>query len=160
MQDPIEAGFRADIQPLIRQGRHDLSRRQRGVRRLVAGEQDPLALLLTQPVNDMARTAFTAILAVPITHKGTPPALEGAQADAKGPPQQAMLIENAWAPTTEASRLLGRSPSYLKRQRETHGGFLEAGRHYAMAPSANAPITWNVSLIREELHRRALLMRR
>jgi hypothetical protein len=35
-----------------------------------------------QPVNDKARTAFTAILADPITHKGTPPALQGAQADA------------------------------------------------------------------------------
>jgi len=68
-----------------------------------------------------------------------------------------MLIEIAWVPTTEASRLLGRSASYLKRQRETHGGFLEAGIHYSMAPSSNAAITWNVSLIRKDLHRRAQL---
>ena len=70
-----------------------------------------------------------------------------------------MSSEAAWVTTTEASRLLGRSASYLKRQRETHGGFLEAGRHYAMAPSSNASITWNVPLIRAELHRRAVLTR-
>jgi|GEM_PF-3258563 len=77
--------------------------------------------------------------------------------DTKGTICKAMLNETAWVPTTEASRLLGRSASYLKRQRETHGGFLEAGRHYAMAPSSNATITWNVPLIRKDLHRRAQL---
>lgn len=35
---------------------------------------DPLTFLLAQPVNDLARTAFTALLAVPITPKGLPPA--------------------------------------------------------------------------------------
>ena len=67
-----------------------------------------------------------------------------------------MSSETAWATTTEASRLLARSASFLKRLRDTHGGFLEAGKHYAMAPSSNAPITWNVSLIRDELQRRAV----
>ena len=33
-------------------------------------------------VSDIAGAAFTAILAVPITQKGLPPAFEGAQADA------------------------------------------------------------------------------
>lgn len=60
-----------------------------------------------------------------------------------------------WLPTTEAAQALGRSASYLKRLRESHGGFLEAGRHYAMAPSRNAAITWNVPLIRSELNKRA-----
>jgi hypothetical protein len=32
-------------------------------------------------MSDMAWAAFTAILAVPITQKGLPPAFEGAQAD-------------------------------------------------------------------------------
>ena len=57
------------MQPLIRQSQHEQSRRQRGVRRLVPDEQDPLAILLTQPVNDKVRTDFTAILAIPITTK-------------------------------------------------------------------------------------------
>jgi hypothetical protein len=47
-----------------------------------ASQQDPLAFLLTQPGNDQARTAFTAVHTVPITTKGLPPAFEGAQADA------------------------------------------------------------------------------
>jgi len=78
VQDPIEAALGADIEALIRQRWHDLPRRQRGVLRLVVRQQDPLALLLTQPVNDQARTAFTAVLAVPITQKGLLPAFEGA----------------------------------------------------------------------------------
>ncbi len=69
VQNLIEAGLRADMQPLIRQSQHEQSRWQRSVRRLVTDEQDPLALLLTQPVNDKVRTACTAILAIPITTK-------------------------------------------------------------------------------------------
>ena len=34
-------------------------------------------------MRNQARTAFTAVLAVPITPKGTPPAFEGAQANAE-----------------------------------------------------------------------------
>ena len=79
--------------------------------------------------------------------------------DAKGLTKQHMFSETAWVTTTEASRLLGRSASFLKRQRESHGGFLESGTHYALAPSSNAPITWNVPLIRDELNRRARLVR-
>ena len=70
------------------------------------------------------------------------------------------LTSELWLPTTAASQALGRSPSYLKRLRDTHGGFLEAGRHYAMAPSSNAAITWNVSLIREALNKRASSFRK
>ncbi|TCD56745.1 hypothetical protein CWE17_08755 [Synechococcus sp. BS56D] len=65
-----------------------------------------------------------------------------------------------WLPTTQAAQALGRSASFLKRLRDTHGGFLEAGRHYAMAPSSNAAITWNVSLIREALNKRASNIRK
>ena len=70
------------------------------------------------------------------------------------------LTSEIWLPTTEASQALGRSPSYLKRLRDTHGGFLEAGVHYAMAPSSNAAITWNVPLIRDLLNKRASSFRK
>ena len=63
-------------------------------------------------------------------------------------------------PTKDAARALGRSTIYLKRLRDTHGGFLEAGKHYFLAPSRNAPITWDVPKIRAELHRRARMMTR
>jgi hypothetical protein len=48
----------------------------------VARQQDPLALLLAQPVQDQTGTAFTAIHADSITNKGLLPALKRAQADA------------------------------------------------------------------------------
>jgi hypothetical protein len=90
VQHPIEARFRAVasgfsvgvVQPLISQCRHDLPWRQYGVLGLVAGQQDSLALLLTEPMGDMTITTFTAIVAVTITRKGLPPALERAQTDA------------------------------------------------------------------------------
>jgi hypothetical protein len=71
--------FSANKEALFSQRRHDLTRRQRGVLRLVAGEKDPLASFLTQPVPHEDGTAFTAVLAVPITQKSLPLALEGAQ---------------------------------------------------------------------------------
>ena len=64
MEHPIEAALRADIEALIGQDRNDLPRRQGGEFRLVAGEQDPLALLLRKAVRHQAGTAFTAIQAV------------------------------------------------------------------------------------------------
>jgi hypothetical protein len=67
-----------------------------------------------------------------------------------------MLTISAWLPTPAAALALGRSTSYLKRLRDTHGGFLESGKHYAVAPSSNAPITWNVDLVRHELNRRGM----
>jgi hypothetical protein len=51
------------------------------VLRLVAGEQDALALLFAQSVGNQTGTALTAIVASAITETGLPPALEGAQRD-------------------------------------------------------------------------------
>jgi len=67
-----------------------------------------------------------------------------------------MITISAWLPTPAAALALGRSTSYLKRLRDTHGGFLESGKHYAVAPSCNAAITWNVDLVRHELNRRGM----
>jgi len=67
-----------------------------------------------------------------------------------------MITISAWLPTPVAALALGRSTSYLKRLRDTHGGFLESGKHYAVAPSCNAAITWNVDLVRHELNRRGM----
>ena len=61
-----------------------------------------------------------------------------------------------WLPTPKAAEALGRSSGYLKRLRETHGGFLEVGTQYSLAPSSNAPITWNIPLIRAALNQRGL----
>jgi len=67
-----------------------------------------------------------------------------------------MTTTTIWLPTPAAALALGRSTSYLKRQRDSHGGFLESGKHYAVAPSSNAAITWNVDLVRYELNRRGM----
>ncbi len=67
-----------------------------------------------------------------------------------------MLTKTDWLPTPAAALALGRSATYLKRLRDSHGGFLESGRHYAVAPSSNAAITWNVDAIRAELNRRGM----
>jgi hypothetical protein len=67
-----------------------------------------------------------------------------------------MNTTTAWLPTTAAALALGRSTSYIKRLRDTHGGFLESGKHYCVAPSSNAPITWQVELVRQELNRRGM----
>ena len=67
-----------------------------------------------------------------------------------------MVTTTIWLPTPDAALALGRSTSYLKRLRDSHGGFLESGRHYSIAPSSNAAITWNVDAIRSELNRRGM----
>ena len=67
-----------------------------------------------------------------------------------------MVTTTIWLPTPAAALALGRSTSYLKRLRDSHGGFLELGRHYSVAPSSNAAITWNVDAIRSELNRRGM----
>lgn len=64
-----------------------------------------------------------------------------------------------WMPTRDAAIALGRSTSYLKRLRDSHGGWLEAGTHYCLAPSSNASISWNVPLIRTELNKRGMKLR-
>jgi hypothetical protein len=45
MEHPVEAALRTDVKATIRQRRHDLFRRECCEFRLVAGEQDSLALL-------------------------------------------------------------------------------------------------------------------
>jgi hypothetical protein len=67
---------------------------------------------------------------------------------------------DVWLPTRDAALALGRSTTYLKRLRDTHGGWLESGVHYAVAPSSNASITWNVPLIRDALNRRGMNYRK
>ena len=81
VQHPIETALRANKELLIGQCRHDLPRRQRGVLRLVASQQDSLALLLAQLVRDQAVTAFTTIVAVTITDQVLPPPFERPQTD-------------------------------------------------------------------------------
>ena len=83
MEHPVETALRADIEAPIGQDGNDLPGRQGGEFRLVAGEQDPLTLLVGQAMRHVAGTAFTAIQAVPITRELTPPALQRRQAHAQ-----------------------------------------------------------------------------
>ena len=63
-------------------------------------------------------------------------------------------------PTTAAAAALGRSPDYLKRLRESHGGFLEHQVHYWLGHSPNVPITWNVEAVREAIAKRGIQARK
>jgi hypothetical protein len=83
MEHPVEAALRPDIQAPIGKDRHDLPRRQRRKLGLVAGEQDPLPLLVSESVRNQAMAAFTAIQAVPITRELPPPALQGGEPHAQ-----------------------------------------------------------------------------
>ena len=67
--------------------------------------------------------------------------------------------ESCWLPTSRAAMQLGCSPEHLKRQRDTKGGFLEAGTHYSLGASVTAPITWDVQAVREAFHRRGVCAR-
>ena len=62
--------------------------------------------------------------------------------------------------TPDAARALGRSPQYLKRLRDTNGGFLQHGRHWFKAPSHNAAIVWDVEAVNQELCKRSGLDRK
>ena len=62
-------------------------------------------------------------------------------------------------PTRAAAASLGRSPDYLKRLRESHGGFLEHQVHYWLGHSPNAPITWNVEAVCEAIAKRGIQAR-
>ena len=64
LQDPVKAAFRTNKQSPISQDRHDLPRRQRGVLRLLAGQQDPLAFLVAEAVGHVTLAAFSAISAI------------------------------------------------------------------------------------------------
>lgn len=64
-----------------------------------------------------------------------------------------------WLPTPAAAQALGCSAIHLKRQRDTHGGVLQGGVHYALGISRTAAITWNVEACRKAMHHRGLLAR-
>ena len=61
--------------------------------------------------------------------------------------------------TPDAARHLQVSESFLKRKRDTHGGFLVGGEHYFLGASTNASIRWDVDAIAREFHKRGQLAR-
>jgi len=83
VEHPVEAALGVDIQSATGQCRHDLPRWQRGELRLVAGQQDPLPLLLTESVRHMAVAPLAAVNSVPITCELTAPALQRGQTHAQ-----------------------------------------------------------------------------
>ena len=78
-------------------------------------------------------------------------------------PQSFVLMtsvnSSVWLPTSRAAQAIGCTPEHLKRQRDSHGGFLEAGAHYSLGPSLNSPIRWDVEAVRIALHRRGMKLR-
>ncbi len=79
VQHPVNTALRAEIQTLICHCCHDLTCCQFRVLGLVVGEQGLLPLLLAQPVQDKAWSAFTSIVTNAMTDHSLLPALEGAQ---------------------------------------------------------------------------------
>ena len=61
--------------------------------------------------------------------------------------------------TPDAAQHLQVSQSYLKRLRDTHGGFLVGGEHYFLGASSNASIRWDILAIQRELHKRGRIRR-
>ena len=61
--------------------------------------------------------------------------------------------------TPDAAKYLQISESFLKRKRDTHGGFLIGGEHYFLGASSNASIRWDVDAITREFHKRGQLAR-
>ena len=61
--------------------------------------------------------------------------------------------------TPDAAKHLQVSESYLKRLRDSHGGFLVGGEHYFLGASSNASIRWDGDLIQKELHKRGRIQR-
>ena len=62
--------------------------------------------------------------------------------------------------TPDAAKYLQVSESYLKRLRDTHGGFLVGGEHYFLGASSNASIRWDCDAIQRELHKRGCIQRK
>ena len=63
--------------------------------------------------------------------------------------------------TPEAAKYLGCSAQFLKKKRDSHGGYLEEGKHYHYrGDSVNAAIVWDVELIGKELHKRGMRARK
>ena len=65
-----------------------------------------------------------------------------------------------YVPTPIAEKELSCSGQTLKRKRDSHGGFLVAGKHYVLGPSLSSPILWNVELVREAFHKRGMAIRK
>ena len=62
-----------------------------------------------------------------------------------------------WLATPDAGKALGVSPITLKRRRDSHGGFLEHGKHWRFkTESSNSPMLWEVTAIRDEFEKRSL----
>tara|TARA_Y100001970_G_C13570170_1_gene525796 strand:+ start:290 stop:514 length:225 start_codon:yes stop_codon:yes gene_type:complete len=62
--------------------------------------------------------------------------------------------------TPQAAEFLCCSAQFLKKKRDTHGGYLENGKHYFYrGDSPNAAIAWNVELIAKEFHKRGMKAR-
>ena len=53
------------------------------------------------------------------------------------------------------------SAQFLKRKRDSHGGYLENGKHYFYrGDSVNAAIIWDVDLIKKAFNARGLKVRK
>ena len=63
-------------------------------------------------------------------------------------------------PTRAAAAALGRSPDYLKRLRDSHGGFLVHGTHYWVGHRINVPSDWGIDAAREAIAKRGMQARR
>ena len=62
--------------------------------------------------------------------------------------------------TPKAAEYLRCSSQFLKRKRDSRGGFLKEGKHYFYQGEAtNAAILWDVELVRDELHTRGMKAR-
>ena len=83
VQDPVAAALRTNKQFPFSQDRHDLPRRQRGLLRLVAHQQDPLAFLVVEAVGHVTLAGFSAIIAISSACKLPPPALQGGDKNAQ-----------------------------------------------------------------------------
>jgi hypothetical protein len=66
------------------------------------------------------------------------------------------MTTDQWLPTPRAAAALDCSESFLKRSRDTAGGFLINGKHWRAGTSWNRPMLWNVPLIRALLNERGL----
>jgi hypothetical protein len=83
MENPVEAALRADIKPSVGQSRHDLPWWQRRKFGLVAGQQNPLAFLFTEAMDDLPVAALAAIDAITVTSELAAPALQRRQPHAQ-----------------------------------------------------------------------------
>ena len=66
-------------------------------------------------------------------------------------------MKKNWLPTPKAAEFLCCSGQFLKRKRDTYGGYLENKKHYQYrGDSVNAAIIWDVELIQKELNKRGM----